>query len=121
MNEPLLSKRKVDAISNGLFLVALGVLLYTNKWWPGILVAIWILVATREFLTGRIYDLIISSIILGGLFVISFFEIKWSVLMPVLFVLGGIYIIFREYFYAEDETVEEKKLHETQDDIDERK
>jgi len=32
----------------------------------------------------------------------------------VLFVIGGIYLIFREYFYAE-ETIEEETIKETSD------
>ena len=34
------NKRMADAISGGIFLISLGVLLYTGWWWPGIMVAI---------------------------------------------------------------------------------
>lgn len=100
MLKPLLTKRKSDAISNGVFLVALGALFYFEFWWPGILLAIWAALATRQYLTGRQYDLIISSIILLGLFIVTYFRLDWSTLMPVLFVLGGIYLIFREYYFV---------------------
>lgn len=120
MAQPILSKRKSDAISNGVFLIALGLLFYTNFWWPGILLAIWAALGLRQYLTGRIYDFIISSVILLGLFIITFFKLDWSVLMPVLFVVGGIYIIFREYFFAED-TNGEDKSQEIKDDIDDSK
>jgi hypothetical protein len=96
------SKRKADAISNGVFLVCLGILFYTRFWWPGILLALWALLVVRQYLTGRMYDLIISSIILLGLFVVNYFNINWSILMPALFVVGGIYLIFREYYYSEE-------------------
>lgn len=117
MGQPILSKRKSDAISNGVFLIALGILFYTNTWWPGILIAIWAALGLRQYLTGRTYDLIISSVILLGLFIITFFRIEWSLLMPILFVVGGIYIIFREYFFSED-TNGEDKAQEIKDDID---
>lgn len=102
MSKPLLPKKKVDAISNGLFLIGLGALFYFNAWWPGILLALWVMLATRQVLSGRQFDFIISSVVLLGLFVIAYFRIDFSILMPALFVLGGLYIIFREYFYTED-------------------
>lgn len=117
MHKPLLSKNKADAISNGAFLVTLGMMIYANAWWPWILLALWVWVAIRQFFTGREYDLIVSSVILVGLFIVSFFEIKWSVLMPVLFVIGGIYIIFREYFFSQD-TNGEDIAEEIEDDSD---
>jgi len=117
MVQPILSKRKAEAISNGAFLIGLGILFYTNAWWPGILLVIWAALAIRQFFSGRLYDLFISSFILIGLFIISLFKFDWAILMPVLFIIGGIYIIFHEYFFAEDTNGEEKS-QEIQDDID---
>lgn len=115
MAKPLLTKRKSDAIANGAFLIGLGILLFTNAWWPGILLVLWISLFFRQYLTGRVYDAFISTVILVGLFLVSFIKINWSVIIPVLFVIGGIYLIFREYFYAE-ETIEEETLDETSED-----
>lgn len=116
MAKPMLTKRKSDAIANGAFLIGIGILLFTNEWWPGILLVLWISLFLRQYLTGRIYDALVSTIILVGLFLITFIKLNWSVIIPVLFVIGGIYLIFREYFYA-DETIEEETLDETSDDI----
>ncbi len=102
MAQPILSKKKADALSNGVFLIGLGILFYTNAWWPGIIVALWAFLAVRQYLTGRNYDLIISSAICAALFLISIFKFSWDVLMPVLFIIGGTYIIFREYYFADE-------------------
>lgn len=117
MANRIVSKKKAEAISNGALLISLGILFYTNAWWPGILLAIWLTLAIRQYLSGRTYDLLISSTILIGLFLISFFNVNWSLLMPILLVIGGIYIIFREYFFA-GATDEEDKSEEIKDDID---
>jgi predicted membrane protein len=109
MSKPLLTKRKADALSNGIFLVCLGILFYsTTAWWPGILLAIWAALATRQYLTGRIYDLIMSSVILLGLFLVITFSLDWSTLMPVLFILGGAYLVFREYYFVDPLDKEEQ-------------
>ncbi len=120
MAKPMVSKRKADAISNGAFLIGLGILLFTDHWWPNILLVLWVTLFLRQYLTGRNYDALVSTVILIGLFVVSFIKINWSVIIPVLFVIGGIYLIFREYFYAE-ETIEDETLNETSDDADKHK
>lgn len=112
-----LTKRKIEALSNGVFLIGLAVLFYLDFWWPGILVVIWAMLAIRQWLTNRTFDLIMTSIILLGLFFVTFFQITWSILMPVLFILGGFYIIFREFFYPEGPDGEDK-AQEIQDDAD---
>lgn len=110
------SKRKSEAISSGVFLVALGILLYFDAWWPGILLAIWAFLATRQFLTDRAFDLVISTVVLIGIFLISAFHISWDVLGPFLFIFGGSYIIFREYFFTEDDIVIVKPKEDDFDD-----
>lgn len=117
MKNQRLSKKKIDALSNGLFLISLALLFYLNFWWPGILLALWSMLALRQWLSNRTFDLIMTSVILLGLFIVSFFNITWSVLMPVLFILGGFYIIFREFFYPED-NIHEEKAQEIENDAD---
>ena len=118
MSKGLISKRKADAISNGSFLIGLGVLFYTNTWWPGILLILWIALVMRQYLTGRNYDAVLSTIILVGLFLISYIQINWSILVPVLFIIGGIYLIFKEYFYSDDDM--EEQIDELEDNHDKR-
>lgn len=117
MSHLVISKRKADAISNGVFLVCLGILVFTNAWWPGILLALWATLAVRQYLTNRTYDLVMTSILLLGLFGIIFFKFNWSILIPVLLVLGGIHIIFREYCVAEG-IEEEDPIEETEKEIE---
>lgn len=112
------SKRKADAVSNGVFLVGLGILVYSSAWWPGILLVLWATLATRQYLTGRIYDLAITSVLLLGLFIVTLLNLNWTVIVPVLLILGGIHIIFREYCVAEgieDEDPIEEKEKEIED------
>jgi hypothetical protein len=116
-----MSKKKADAISNGVFLIGLGILVYTNYWWPGILIPLWATLALRQALTGRFYDLIIATIILLGLFLLTFFNLNWMIIVPVLLILGGIHIIFREYCVAEgieEEDPIEEKEKEIEDDAE---
>jgi hypothetical protein len=114
-----LSKRKADAISNGVFLIAVGILVFTGYWWPGILIAIWATLATRQYLTNRMYDLLLTTILLIGLSVIIILNLNWTVIVPVLLVLGGIHLIFREYCVAEGAGEDEEEyIEETEKEIE---
>jgi len=117
MAKAILSKRKADAISNGVLLISLGILFYLNAWWPGILLAVWAWLGARQYFTGRHFDLTITTIILIGLFLIDYFNVQLLMLMPILFTVGGVYIIFREYFFSDD-TNGESKADEIRHDIE---
>jgi O-antigen ligase len=120
MSLKVMSNKKVHAISNGIFLICLGLLIVTGMWWPGIILAIWATVFSRQYLSGRIYYAIVSSIVLLGLFVVSYFKFDFEYLAPILLVVGGIFIIVREYFFTQDTNGEEKSVEIIEDaEIDE--
>jgi len=111
MTQPITTHQRASSIASGIFLISLGILFYTNYWWPGILLALAVTIAVKDFLRGRPYDLALSVIIFGGLFIFFYFSPKWSVAVPVLFTIAGIWIIFREFFLpkkriGEDATVD---------------
>jgi len=97
-----LSPRKANILSNGFFLITLGVLLYLNAWWPGILIALWILFASRQILTGRAVDFFITTVTFICIFAIYFFNINSMTLMPTLLVMAGAYIILKEFYYNQE-------------------
>jgi len=116
MAQALVSKRKATAISNGVFLIGLAMLIYTGYWWPGILLVVWANLFLKQYLTGRVYDATITSVLLLGLVALSVLNLGITALGPILLVVGGIYIIFREYTFAEDTNGEEKS-EEIKDDM----
>ena len=117
MNKIVMSEKKASSIANGLFLISIGVLFFTNLWWPGILLAIWISMASKQYLTGRLYDAAITSVILLGLFVTSLVNLNWAYFLPVIFIVSGIFLIYREYSGPHD-TNGEDKSEEIKEDVD---
>lgn len=94
---PIASKQRASATFNGLLLIGLGILFFTNTWWPGILLVIGIALAVRQFLRGRYYDTVLSIVIFAGLFIGSLFNWSFSYFVPVLFTLAGIYLLYSEW------------------------
>jgi predicted membrane protein len=107
MAKPLASKKRAKAISVALFLVGLAIISYLGAWWPGIMLAVGVPLALRQYLLGRHYDMGVTLFVFLGVFFTVQFDISWEVLLPVLFALGGIYILFREYLESKTESEEE--------------
>lgn len=102
MSAPVMSHERAKAVSSGVFLVGLGILLYTGAWWPEILLAIAASLGTKEFLRGRIYDLFLTLLIFIGLYYVFKIEGGFTFVVAVFLTLGGIYMIFRELFLPKE-------------------
>ena len=97
MTKPLLPKNKAQALSTALLLVGLAILLFTDAWWPGILLAVGIPLALKQLLNGRYYDAIISLFVFVGFFIIASFDISWKILVPILFVMAAVFTLCKEW------------------------
>lgn len=113
MSAPITTHKRADNISIGFLLIGIGILIYLNSWWPSILLVLGFALVARQYLRGRHYDMAITAIIFGGLYIFFFFEDSLHILMPVLFTLGGLYIIFREYFVTKERFGEDKVEDDT--------
>lgn len=98
MRFPLFPKRKADAISNGVFLILLGLLFYTQQWWPGLLFALGLSFAIRQYLTGRRVNFFITLMLLGLLGILTLASQMFSLLFPILFIGLGVCLIGKECF-----------------------
>ncbi len=120
MSHPITSRKKAQALSTALFLFGLALLLLSDLWWPGIMLAVGLPLALRQYLLGRNYDMIVTLLVFVGTFVTVQFDISWRIFLPVLFTLGALYILFRE-FIAPEEITEEEKEEDLNCEIDEEK
>lgn len=100
----VISKKRAYLISNGIFLISLGILIATDAWWPWILVAIWATLASRQYLSGRYYYAAFSSLIFLGFFVFSLFRLDYAILAPVIPIVLGVFIMLRGYLSKEKQT-----------------
>lgn len=114
------SKKRATALAAALFLVGLASLIFTEAWWPGIMLIIGLPLALRQFLMGRTYDMIVTLLVFIGTFVTVQFDISWQLFLPILFTLGAVFILLREFF-GPDESDEEEKEEEINHEIEETK
>ena len=108
-----LTKRKALILSFMLFIVGIAILAFAEYWWPGLLLAIGVPIAVQQYLMGRNYDVGVTLFVFLGAFITIQFNIPWQhYLLPVLFVTGGIYVFFREFFIEEEGFTEEEEEDE---------
>ena len=110
------SKKRAAALSSALMLVLLAINSFTGYWFPYIYITIGAPLAFRQFLSGRIYDTILSLCIFGGLFLVSAYSIDWSVILPVVFITSALMILFREFlnpYAAKEPELEEDTIIES--------
>ena len=120
MRHPITSRKKAQALSTALFLVGLAIILLYDMWiWPGIMLVIGLPLALRHFLLDRTYDMIVTLLIFVGTFVTIQFDISWKGFLPVICILGAIYILFRE-FAGPDDTTEDEKEEEINHELEEK-
>ena len=124
MAKTLASRKRAKIFSFVLFIIGLVIVTYFKAWWPGIMLAVGIPLAVRQYLLGRHYDMGITLFVFVGVFVTVQFDISWEILLPILFTLGGIYILFREYLESKTATEEEEEEslnEEIEEENDEKK
>ena len=109
MAHQVMSKRKAQSLSFALFLIGLAIISYIKYWWPGIMLVVGLPMALRQYLLGKRFDMIISLIVFIGVFITVQFSIKWEIILPVLFTLGGLYIFIKEFFGPKEETEDERE------------
>ena len=114
MTKQFMSKKRTKALTVALFLIGLAVITYLQTWWPGIMLVVGLPLALRQYLLGRHYDMGVTLFVFIGVFVTVQFNISWEVLLPVLFAVGGIYVLFREFLESKEETIadEEEDLNQ---------
>lgn len=109
MARQIMSRRKAHALSFALFLIGLAILALTKSWWPSIMLVIGVPISLRQYLLGKIYDMSITLFVCVGTYITVQFNIKWDILLPVLFTLGGIYVFAREFFNLKETSEEESE------------
>lgn len=119
-HHPITSKKRAGALSTSLFLLGLATLIFTQSWWPSIMLIVGLPIALRQFLLGRNYDMLITLTVFIGTFITATFDISWQIFLPILFTLAAIYIFFREFF-GPDETDEEEREEQINHELEEDK
>ena len=99
-------QRRADAISGGIFLICLGVLLYTGWWWPGIMFAIGLAGGAELVFRGKtlrgIGTLAFFCAIPIVIWIIQEAEIPWTLVGPLALIGIGVIALVKAFYLREE-------------------
>ena len=99
-------KRKASAISGGIFLISLGVLLATGWWWPGIMIAIGLSGGAELIFRGKtargIGTLVFFCAIPIVVWVIQAAHIPWALVGPMILIGIGAIVLVKAFYLREE-------------------
>jgi hypothetical protein len=98
-------RRRASGISGGIFLISLGVLLYTGWWWPGIMFAIGLAGGAELVFRGKILrgigTLAFFCAIPIAVWIIQKNEIPWSLVGPLVLIGIGVIVLVKTFYLRE--------------------
>jgi len=99
-------KRRASAISGGIFLICLGILLVTGWWWPGIMFAIGLSGGAELIFQGKtvrgISTLAFFCSIPFAILIIQEARIPWSLIGPMVLIGTGVIILVKTFYLHEE-------------------
>jgi len=98
-------KRQGDALSGGIFLISLGVLVFTGWWWPGIMVALGLSGGAGLIFRGRTREGISTLVFFIGIAVavelIRRTEISFVVIGSFILIGLGVIILAKAFLFRD--------------------
>ena len=98
-------KGKGDAISGGIFLISLGVLLFTGWWWPGIMIALGLSSGAGLIFRGKIWQGVLSLAFFCsipiGVWIIQETEVPWTLVGPLILIGIGVIVLVKAFILRE--------------------
>ena len=99
-------KRQASAVSGGIFLISLGVLIITGWWWPGIMFAIGLSGGAEQIFRGKIWRGIATMAFFCAIpfviWLIDETQIPWSIVGPLILIGIGVIILVKAFFLREN-------------------
>jgi hypothetical protein len=99
-------RKRASAISGGIFLIGLGVLIFTGWWWPGILIVIGISGCAELVFRGRVAQgigtLAFFLAIPLVLWIIQASRIPWRLAGPMVLIGLGVIVLVKALYLREE-------------------
>ena len=95
-------QRTASAVWLGIFLIGLGVLLFTGWWWPGIMVVLGLAGFAAMIFRGQTAKAIGTLALFWGIAVVAIIvqevEVPWAIVGPLVLIGIGAIIIVKAFF-----------------------
>lgn len=93
-----------SSISGGIFLIGLGILVYSGWWWPGILLVIGLASSAELILRGKYLSAALTFAFFASIPLLVAAHIPWPIVGPFVLIAMGIAVLvrnFTQHYYKE--------------------
>jgi hypothetical protein len=100
-------KREEDrnGVTAGLLLIGIGILIYTNWWWPGIMYVLGVSISSGLAFRGRFVSALVMLIVFLGIPVLTQIRgLPWNMAAPAVLIILGLLILARSLLFREKES-----------------
>ncbi|MBI3175279.1 MAG: hypothetical protein HYZ25_16260 [Chloroflexi bacterium] len=88
------TKRTKSGIAGGIFLIGLGVLIFTGSWWPGLMFVIGLALAADRAFRGNYVQALTAFAVCSAVAVVSTTDLPWNIFGPfILISLGAVVLV----------------------------
>jgi hypothetical protein len=93
-----------------LFIIIAAVLFHYDQWWPGLIVGFGFGLSLRNALMRRAFEAVADLVVFLPLFIFERYNIGHDILvsLPIIFLICGIYIMVREFYYGIKMVIQKK-------------
>jgi hypothetical protein len=95
-------KRRASGISGGIFLICLGILIFTGWWWPGIMFAIGLAGGAELVFRGKVLrgigTLAFFCAIPLVVWIVQAVSIPWAIVGPMILIGIGVIILVKAFY-----------------------
>ncbi len=99
-------KRRASSISGGIFLISLGILLFTGWWWPGIMFAIGLAGGAELVFQGKtlrgIGTLLFFCAIPIIVWIVQEVDVPWELIGPMVLIGVGVIVLVKTFLLRKD-------------------
>ena len=88
-------RNRTPSVSGGVFLIGLGILVYTGWWWPGILLIIGLASSAELILRGKYISAMVTFGFFATIPLLVSANIPWHIVGPFALIAMGSAAIFR--------------------------
>jgi hypothetical protein len=94
-DEIMNSQKHMPTVSGGVFLIGLGILVYTGWWWPAILLVIGLASSAELILRGKYVSALVTFGFFAAIPLLVSADIPWHIMGPFILIAMGAAAIFR--------------------------
>ena len=95
-------QRTASSISGGIFLISLGILIITDWWWPGIMIAIGLSSGAELVFRGKLWQgigtLLFFCAIPIVVWIVQAANIPWAIVGPMILIGIGVIILVKAFY-----------------------